>query len=37
VNWDGRDRGGRAAPAGVYFVRALAGGREVMTRIALMR
>jgi len=37
VSWDGRDRGGHAAPAGIYFVRALAGGREVMTRIALMR
>ena len=33
----GRDRTGHPAPAGVYFVRALAGGREVMARLALMR
>jgi subtilisin family serine protease len=37
VNWNGRDGGGRAVPAGVYFVRARAGGHEVMTRVALMR
>jgi hypothetical protein len=37
LSWDGRDRTGHPAPAGVYFVRALAGGREVMARLALMR
>ncbi len=37
VNWDGRDGGGHAVPAGVYFVRARADGHEVMTRVALIR
>jgi hypothetical protein len=31
--WDGRDEGGRAAPPGLYFARAQAGGRVAVARL----
>lgn len=34
--WDGRDAGGRAAPAGVYFVRAQLAGAEFRHRVILI-
>jgi len=37
VRWDGRDTAGRAAPAGVYFVRLAADGRTVTRRLVLAR
>lgn len=33
--WDGRDEGGRAAPAGIYFARLRAGGRDETLRFVL--
>lgn len=33
LRWDGRDDSGNSAPAGLYFVRANAGGRRVETRV----
>ena len=35
--WDGRDDGGRAAGAGLYFIRMTADGREYGARLILMR
>jgi len=35
--WDGRDEGGRAAPSGVYFVRARAGNESKVGRILMVR
>jgi hypothetical protein len=35
VRWDGRDDAGRAAPAGVYFARLRAGGRDETRRFVL--
>ncbi len=37
VRWDGRDDSGRMAAAGIYFVRASAGGNGASTRIVLVR
>jgi len=37
VRWDGRDEGGRPAPAGVYFVRAHHDGRAENLRIVKLR
>ncbi|NOT35179.1 MAG: hypothetical protein HOP12_13615 [Candidatus Eisenbacteria bacterium] len=37
VVWDGRDADGRAVMPGVYFLRVLAGGREAVARIVLLR
>ncbi len=37
VAWDGRDDAGRRLPAGTYFVRMSAGGRDAGIRITLMR
>ena len=37
VTWDGRDKQGRAAAAGVYLARLTAAGRTVTTRLALVR
>ncbi len=35
--WDGRDAGGRSAPAGVYFVRARLGDRDAQHRVVVIR
>lgn len=35
--WDGSDREGIALPAGVYYVRALQGDREITRRLVLLR
>lgn len=35
--WDGRDRGGREAPAGIYFYRLEWSGRSIVRRFALVR
>jgi flagellar hook assembly protein FlgD len=35
--WDGRDAGGREAPAGLYFARAAAAGEQALTRFARVR
>jgi choice-of-anchor B domain-containing protein len=35
--WDGRDDGGHALPAGVYFVRIAAGSRTTSTKLVLAR
>lgn len=35
IEWDGRDASGRPAHAGVYFVRALAGGAHATRRVVL--
>jgi hypothetical protein len=37
VTWDGRDTGGRAAPAGVYFVRLRAGDAGATRRVVRLR
>ncbi len=37
LDWDGRDDSGRQVPAGVYFARAVIGGRESWTRIIMLR
>ena len=37
VRWDGADGRGRAAPAGVYFVRYSAGGTSSTGRLTLVR
>jgi hypothetical protein len=37
VDWDGRDEGGRAVPAGVYFARASLGGQRVTRTIGIIR
>ncbi len=37
IRWDGTDGGGNAAGAGIYFVRARAGGEKTDLRIALLR
>ncbi len=37
VTWDGRDSQGRACPAGVYFCRLEAGGRQATRKAALVR
>ena len=37
ARWDGRDDGGREAPAGVYFVRLRAGLEERSSRLVLLR
>ena len=37
VTWDGRDDGGRALGAGVYLVRANAGGRMLVQRVLRVR
>lgn len=34
-SWDGRDAGGRPVPAGVYFIRATAGGRQISRAITV--
>ncbi len=36
LHWRGLDRSGAPAPAGVYFVRAKAGGRIAVTRVVLV-
>ncbi len=33
IRWDGRDRAGRAVPAGIYLVRATAGGASAVARV----
>jgi len=35
--WDGRDRRGRAAPSGVYFVRLEAAGQRLVRKLTLAR
>ena len=37
ITWDGRDRDGRATASGVYFVRARAGERVALARLARTR
>lgn len=37
VVWDGRDDGGRAAAAGVYFVRMTAGGKSLTKKMVLAK
>ena len=37
VTWDGRDDGGRVLGAGVYLVRANAGGRVLTQRVLRVR
>ncbi len=37
VTWDGCDRAGRPAPAGAYFGRLIAGGRETQRRLLVVR
>jgi len=37
VNWDGRDRHGRPAPTGVYFVRLDVGGISAIEKAVLLR
>jgi glucose/arabinose dehydrogenase len=37
VSWNGRDAEGQALPAGVYFVRAVAGGAVSTQRVTLLR
>ncbi|NOT32733.1 MAG: T9SS type A sorting domain-containing protein [Candidatus Eisenbacteria bacterium] len=37
VSWDGRDADGRDAPAGIYFVRLVAGGTAAMRRVVKLR
>lgn len=37
VSWDGRDADGHDAPAGVYFVRATAGGQTVTRKALVLR
>ena len=37
LEWDGRDRFGRTAPAGVYYVRALSGPSSAVQRVLRMR
>jgi len=37
LTWDGRDAGGREAPAGLYFARAALGGAQALTRFARVR
>ena len=37
VTWDGRDRRGRRAGAGLYFVRMESGGNPVTAKLALLR
>src|SRR5262249_21154194 len=37
VVWDGRSDGGRLAPAGAYWMRALAGGASQRQRMILVR
>jgi hypothetical protein len=36
AQWDGRDRTGRPAPAGVYFVRLASGSLHAETRVVLL-
>jgi hypothetical protein len=35
--WDGRDDGGRAVPAGVYYVRLLAADRAFTRKVTYLR
>jgi hypothetical protein len=35
--WDGRDDQDRPLPAGVYFIRAVAGTQEAIRKIVLIR
>jgi hypothetical protein len=37
TEWDGRDAAGQRVPAGVYFVRAVAGSRTATGRVVLVR
>lgn len=37
VRWDGRDRHGRSAPAGVYFARMVTASGEASTRMVLLK
>ena len=37
VVWDGKDRSGRAAASGVYFLRSRSGGIEHTVRLAVLR
>jgi hypothetical protein len=37
VRWDGRTTSGAAAPGGIYFVKLSSAGREVVSRLALLR
>lgn len=37
VRWDGRDSGGRAVPAGIYFVNLTADGIESLAKLVLAR
>jgi len=36
IQWDGRDSDGRAAPAGIYFVRARLGDRDASHRVVIV-
>jgi flagellar hook assembly protein FlgD len=35
--WDGTGERGRAAPSGLYFIRAISGGASAQVRFALVR
>jgi hypothetical protein len=37
IVWDGRDARGTEMPAGIYFLRALAGGEEATRRVVILR
>ncbi len=37
AEWDGRDDAGRAAPAGVYYLRLAADGETRSSRVVLLR
>jgi hypothetical protein len=36
LHWTGKDEAGNSVPAGIYMVRAVADGRDVMTRVSLI-
>jgi hypothetical protein len=37
ISWDGRDEEGRAVPAGVYFARLTASGKDIQVKGVLLR
>ncbi|HOX24330.1 MAG TPA: FlgD immunoglobulin-like domain containing protein [Candidatus Krumholzibacteria bacterium] len=37
VRWDGRDDGGRPAPAGVYVARVASGGRQAAAKLVMLK
>jgi hypothetical protein len=36
LHWTGKDEAGNSVPAGIYMVRAITNGRDVMTRVSLI-